>query len=204
MLILYGTAFSRASRALVALEELGLSYEHVPLKPLPGSADRERLLRINRNGHIPVLDDSGFVLWESMAINLYLAERHGRPPFWPADPQARARVFQWSLWSQTEIDRRDWQATRRIADPERKKWARDGKVAALRVLDAALADRAWLLGTDFSVADLNVAATLSEPHEGGKIDWDRLDAFELGLRHLGDWLQRCTMRPSWKKVATLP
>ena len=62
MLRLYGTAKSRASRALLALEELSLTYEHVPLIPRPGTADRETLMGLNPNGHIPVLEDDGLLV----------------------------------------------------------------------------------------------------------------------------------------------
>jgi glutathione S-transferase len=202
-LTLYGTAKSRACRSLIALEELGLAYEHVPIFQRGVTPeDRATVARLNPNGHVPVLDDDGFVVWESMAINLYLADKCGGA-LWPRDLRDRARVYQWTLWSQTEIDRPDWQATRRSDDAERVAWARAGKVAALRVLDAALADREYLLGADFSFADLNVAATLSQPNEEGRIDWDRLDPRELGLPALAAWLERCTTRRSWRRVGEL-
>ena len=57
---------------------------------------REKYLRINLNGHVLTLDDDGFILWESVAINLYLAEKYAPAPLWPASMQDRARVYQWS------------------------------------------------------------------------------------------------------------
>ena len=203
MLRLYGTAKSRASRALLALEELSLTYEHVPLIPRPGTADRETLMGLNPNGHIPVLEDDGLLVWESMAINLYLADKHGGP-LWPTDLATRAAVYQWSLWSQTEMDRRDWGKARRGGDEDQVQVARMEKIETLGVLDAALAVRPWLAGDDFTLADLNVASTLSQPNEEGRIDWDRLDPAALGLPALADWLARCTGRPSWARVAELP
>ena len=202
MLRLYGTARSRASRVLLALDELGLAYEHVPLIPRPGTADRETLMGLNPNGHIPVLEDDGLLVWESMAINLYLADKHGGL-LWPSHPAARAAVYQWSLWSQTEMDRRDWAKARRGGDEAATQVARMEKVETLGVLDAALAARPWLAGDDFTLADLNVASTLSQPNEEGRIDWDRLDPAALGLPALADWLARCTGRPSWARVAEL-
>ena len=204
MITLYGPARSRASRALVALEELGLPYRHVPLFEGGDSpAVREKLNALNPNSHVPVLDDDGFILWESMAVNLYLAERFASPPLWPITPRERGLVYQWSFWSQTEIDRPDWNQARRSGDEARIAEVRRQKVARLGVLDRALAGRAWLVGDAFSFADLNVAATLSEPHEGGRIDWQRLDPFEIGLPALGDWLSLCTSRESWRKVREL-
>jgi glutathione S-transferase len=202
--VLYGPSRSRASRSLIALEELGVAYRHEPLFVTRDSPEaRATLDRLNPNSHVPVLDDGGFILWESMAINLYLAERHGGPPLWPGSPRERGLVYQWSFWSQTEIDRPDWDQARRSGDDARIAEVRRQKIARLGVLDRALSGRAWLVGDSFSFADLNVAATLSEPHEGGRIDWQRLDPFEIGLPALGDWLKRCTSRESWRKVREL-
>ncbi len=204
MLALYGTALSRASRSLIALEELGLVYAHVPLFSKGAvPADRERLNELNPNSHVPVLDDDGFVVWESMAINLYLGDKHGGP-LWPSAPRERALVYQWSFWAMTEMDRPDWNAARRSGDGARIAEVRANKIAALRILDTALAGRNYLLGSAFTFADLNLASTLSQPNENGRIDWQRLDPFELELPALGTWLQRCTTRESWKKVRALP
>jgi glutathione S-transferase len=72
MLKLFGQARSRASRSLWMLEEIGIPYEHVPIRPYTESRAPD-YLRLNPNGHIPTLDDDGLILWESLAINLYLA-----------------------------------------------------------------------------------------------------------------------------------
>src|SRR5262249_51115605 len=61
-------------------------------------------LRINPNGHIPSLEDDGFVLWESLAINMYLAETYAGVPLWPAGAKDHALVYQRSLWAANEIE----------------------------------------------------------------------------------------------------
>lgn len=203
MLTLFGTSRSRAARSIVALEELGVAYHHEPWIPRPGTDDRSALARINPNCHIPVLDDDGLIVWESMAINLYLGDKHGGP-LWPAEVSDRALLYQWSFWVQTEIDRPDWNAARRSGDEKRILQATGAKIVALGVLDNALAERPYLLGKDFTLADVNVAASISQPNEGGKIDWQRLDPDELGLPALGDWLKRITARESWQRVAGYP
>jgi glutathione S-transferase len=78
MITLYGTAASRSSRCFWALEEIGVEYQHVPVE-VNQTRTPEHLLR-NPNGHIPVLEDAGFLVWESMAINLYLAEKYAAAP----------------------------------------------------------------------------------------------------------------------------
>jgi glutathione S-transferase len=203
MITLHGAAASRASRSLLALEELGLPYRQVPLNPWSDAAAAEALAHINPNARVPVLDDDGLVLFESMAINLYLADRYGSAPFWPEDPRDRALVYQWSVWSQTEIDVRARHEARFGSDAALKQRAEAERLAALAILDRALAGRPYLLDDDFTLADLNLAATLCEPWENRRVDGE-VDPVDHGLRALADWLARCTGRASWERVRSLP
>lgn len=203
MITLHGAAASRASRSLVMLEELGLPYEHVPLAPWSDAADAARLARINPNARVPVLDDDGLVLFESMAINLYLGDRYGSAPLWPQNPRERALVYQWSVWSQTEIDVRARHRARLGGDASLRAGAEAERLAALAILDRALSGRPYLFGDAFTLADLNVAATLCEPWEDGRVDGE-VDPAAHGLGALADWLARCTSRASWKRVRGLP
>jgi glutathione S-transferase len=202
VLTLYGASQGRPSRSLICLGELGVGYRQVPLKPWENAADAQMLAALNPNARVPVLDDDGLVVWESMAINLYLGDRHGGP-LWPADARGRARLYQWSVWSQTSLDVMARHRARFGKDPDAKAAAEAERLAALAILDAALADRPYLLGDAFTLADLNVAATLVEPWENGRVDGN-LDPAEHGLTALAGWLARCTSRPSWAKVRALP
>ena len=202
MITLYGSSQGRPSRSLVALEELGLAYAQAPMKPWDNAAEAARLAALNPNARVPVLEDDGLVVWESMAINLYLGDRYGGP-LWPADPRQRAALYQWSVWSQTSIDVMARHRARFSQNPGTKAAAEAERLAALVILDHALADRPYLLGEAFTLADVNVATTLVEPWENGRIDGD-LDPATHGLPALGGWLARCTSRPSWAKVRALP
>jgi glutathione S-transferase len=202
MLTLYGSSQGRPSRSLIALEELGLAYTQVPMKPWDNAADAATLAALNPNARVPVLDDDGLVVWESMAINLYLGDRYGGP-LWPTDPRQRALLYQWSVWSQTSIDVMARHRMRFSQNAETKASGEAERLAALAILDAALKDRPYLLGEAFTLADLNVAASLVEPWENGRIDGD-FDPAAHGLSVLADWLGRCTSRPSWAKVRSLP
>ena len=92
MIKLYGTSMSRAGRSLWALEETGVSYDHVP-HGFTGETRKPEYLKINPNGHVPALDDNGTIIWESMAINLYLAEKYGKDSLWAINCRGAWRVL---------------------------------------------------------------------------------------------------------------
>src|ERR1700690_2848018 len=102
MLKIHGSSQSRTSRCLWAAEEVGVKYEQIPT-PVP-EAKSPAHLKLNPNGHIPVIDDDGFVLYESMAINFYLAAKYGKAPLWPESLQDRALANQWSYWAMLEVE----------------------------------------------------------------------------------------------------
>ena len=78
MVKLYGVPRSRAMRSLWMLEEVGVPYENVKTMFGPTGSRTPEFLRINPNGHIPAMVDGDLVLWESLAINLYLARKYGK------------------------------------------------------------------------------------------------------------------------------
>ena len=89
---IYGVAGSRAYRVLWMANELGLDYEHVPVHFGDGSCKTPEYLAINPNARIPAIDDDGFKLWESMAINLYLAKKHDQG-LWPKSLEGEAQAL---------------------------------------------------------------------------------------------------------------
>src|SRR5439155_4550089 len=159
-------------------------------------------LKINPNGHIPAIDDDGLVLWESMAINLYLAKKHSPAALYPARLEDEARVWQWSFWGMTEVERPVLTALfHRALLPEEK---RDAALAdeserqlgpPLRVLDGAVAGSPYLLGEHFTVADLNLASILS---------WARPARIDFSaMPKAADWLRRCAERPAARAAREL-
>jgi glutathione S-transferase len=190
---IYGVARTRAFRALWMAEELGLVYEHVPVEIGDAGARTPEFLAINPNGRLPVIEDDGFVLFESLAITLYLAKKHGYGRLYPAMLEAEARAWQWTIWAVTEVDRgvNIWSLHAvRLPPDERDAAKREEALAVLaapfKVLDNALAGRRYLVGGDFTVADLNVAAVISRA-----VDMD-LSA----VPNLKSWLVRCLERPA--------
>ena len=81
---LYGTSKSRALRSIWAIEETGIEYEHIPTS-FAGDSKKPEYLAINPNGRVPSLVDGDLVLFESMAINLYLAKKYGGA-LYPTNP----------------------------------------------------------------------------------------------------------------------
>src|SRR5206468_12166286 len=165
MIKLYGVPRSRTARAIWMLEELQIPYENVPVSFIEESRKPE-YLKINPNGHIPALQDGDVTLFESMAINLYLARKYDKG-LWPKSTADEGRAFQWSLWAMTELEEPVITALlHRMFLPAAQRDAQKADDAAVRfqtplaVLNGALAGRDWLAGKTFTVADLNVASVL--------------------------------------------
>lgn len=201
MITVYGVARSRAMRVLWMLEELGVPYEHVPTPFANGGARTPELLRINPNGHVPALVDGQTTLFESLAINLYLARKYGQG-LWPRSVEDEGRTYQWSIWAMTELEEPIVTALiHRALRPETERDVAKGADAAQRaakplaVLDGALSDRPYLLGDGFTVSDLNVASVLALAPLA-RID---LEAFAA----VRGWNARCCARPAYDRVREL-
>ncbi len=190
-LTLYGSSHSRSLRVLWMLEEMGIAYEHKPISFELCGKDPE-YLALNPAGTIPCLVDDGCVLAESLAINLHLAEK--MPALLPPGTDARAHALQWSFWVATSLEAEyiRW-ALHSIWMPESYRRPEQAELALkalqrpLNRLETALKEKSWLIGNDFSVADLNVAGVINLLHG-----------------HLGssqptveDWLSRCLSRPAY-------
>jgi glutathione S-transferase len=208
MLTIYGVYRSRASRNIWLANELGVPFRSVPVMQryrLDENAAKDVLhtrspefLNVNPNGHIPSIDDEGLVLHESLAINLYLAKKHGGP-LAPANLAEDGLMTMWALWVATEVEPHAIQVLyHRVAN---KPEARDPKVAqaaidALRapfaVLDKALAGSGYLVGQRFTVADINTAEVVRYA----------LPAPELfeAAPNVKAWLAACHARPAYKSM----
>ena len=198
MVKLYGSSMSRAGRSLWALEEAGVKFEQVTV----GETRKPEFLRINPNGHVPTLDDNGTIIWESMAINLYVAEKYGKAPLWPSTVEGHGACYQWSLWSMTEVETAllDVVYHRLMLPPDQ----RDEKLALagieklkapLKVLEDQLQKSEYLLGKEFTIADLNVASVLSIAQ------YIQLDLSPTPTAQ--KWLQKCLERPANQRVSAM-
>ena len=209
MLTIYGVYRSRASRTLWLADELGLSFEHVPVIQHyrlsdPAAADAPLntrspgFLAVNPNGHIPSIDDDGVVLHESLAINLYLAKKHGGP-LAPANVAEDGEMTMWSLWAATEVETHALNVLyHRLGNPQGAKdpAVANAAVAALRqpfaVLDTALARDGHPVGGRFTVADINLAEVVRYAQAAPEL-------FEAAPR-VKAWLAACQARPAFRKM----
>ncbi|HUY27188.1 MAG TPA: glutathione S-transferase family protein [Candidatus Binataceae bacterium] len=201
MTTLYGTSQSRAARSIWALEELGVKYNHVPTS-FAGETRTPEHLKRNPNGHVPVLEDDGEIFWESMAINLYLAAKYGKAPFWPEADAARGHAVQWSFWAMTEVEPHlmtvlmhklflpaEQRSQKAVAD------ATSALGAPMAVLEAHLKGRGYLLGNEFTIADLNAASVLSL---AAYVQHDL-----SGTPTAKAWYDKCLARPAFKKASAM-
>lgn len=198
MLRIHGSVRSRATRTLWMAGELGLSYEHNDILPRSPATKTAEFLALNPNARLPVIEDDGFVLSESMAINFYLAKKH-KSPLYPSDPKNESLALQWSFWETDRTDRQITDYVNNTTGPEdqRNKAVADAAwaalVASLEVLNGALAKTSWLAGPDFSIADLNVAGALYRALFLDLAAWP----------NVARWLARCWDRPAAKKVRAM-
>lgn len=201
MITLYGHPFSRAHRVMWMLRELGLAFEHVPTDFIHGGTRALDYKAINPNGRVPALVDGDLTLFESLAINLYLARKEGGP-LAPATLVEEALATQWSLWVANEVEGPLLFAAANLAlfSPEgrRPDQAAIGLAKLARpfaVLDGHFTDHQWLIGDRFTVADLNVATVMSLIPICG-IDVTTWPA-------MAEWLMRCLDRPAaddWRPI----
>jgi glutathione S-transferase len=199
MLRIYGSPKSRTVRVLWMVGELGLTYDHKDWLPRAPETQTPDYRALNPNGRVPTIDDDGFILTESMAINFYLAKKH-KSPLYPADPKNEALVLQWSLWETDRLDRqlvnyvrhtKEYPEAQRKPEIAAEMWKE--MTASFDVLESALKKNEWLAGPSFSVADLNVSAALYRALTLDLAKWPKLKA----------WLNRCWERPAAQKVRAL-
>jgi glutathione S-transferase len=193
---LYGGTKNRGRRCYWMAKELGIEIEAIDIDLHTGQHRSPEFLKINPNGHVPVLDDDGFILNESLAINLYLAKKVGGP-LAPASLQEEALFMQWSLWVTNEVERHLITILEhRMILPEGKRdpaladaaWEKLQK--PLGVLEQTLSGRDYLVGNRFTAADLNVSIAMSLI--------PRLALEITRFPNTRAWLDTCLGRPAGK------
>ncbi|WP_299414776.1 glutathione S-transferase N-terminal domain-containing protein [uncultured Sulfitobacter sp.] len=179
----------------ILLEELGLEYDVLPINIGAGVQHNADFRALSPNGKIPALQDDGITLFESGAIILHLAEKHGA--FLPADGQARADALAWTFWQVGGLGPMIGQWGHFQMAPEKLPYAIERYLAeTLRlfdVLEKRLAEQPYLAGGMYSVADI-----MTFPWAKGGLQFldgavaDRLTP----LAHTRRWIQQIDTRPA--------
>jgi glutathione S-transferase len=180
------------------LEEMGEPHQLIQKSTRTDELQSAEYVRLNPNARIPTLVDGDFVLWESMAINLYLAQKYAGPMHC-TDPKILGVAAQWSFWAMLEMEALLLDLLQhRAVLPE---FARDASYAErdelllrkpLAVLNNALSERDHLADRQFSVADLNVASILV---------WGKMGRLDLSpYPNVAGWLDSCLTRPAYGRV----
>src|SRR5262249_2742770 len=196
----------RAFKALAVARHLGLAFELCPVDLLNGAHMKPEFGALNPNRKMPVLEDDGFVLWESNAIAQYLASKKPESGLLPADPRRRADVVRWQCW---ELAHWDPACATLIFERLLKKLFGQGEpIPAVEqkgedeirrygaVANEWLRGRRYLCGDALTLADFSVGAWLNYASQA------RYPVDEF--RELRRWYADLMELPAWRESIVTP
>ena len=196
----------RAFKVLAVARHLDLDVEICPVDLLNGAHLRPEFVALNPNKKMPVLEDDGFVLWESNAIMQYLSSKRPERGLLPTDPRGRADVSRWQFWESAHWDpacatlifERLLKKVLGQGDPTPSQVEKgENEVRQLGgVLDAWLAGRRFLCGEHLSLGDFSVGAWLNYAGPA---------AYPIeGLRAIRRWYAGLMEMPAWRESIVAP
>jgi glutathione S-transferase len=193
---IWGRANALNVRKVVwAANEVGVRCERIDAGRGQGVVDTAEYARLNPNRLVPTIDDNGYVLWESNVIVRYLFARYGTDKLYPTDLQARFDAERWMDWAGIDLLRAYRTAfnaytgnnpSARTAEITQESF--DKTNVLLAILDQRLADRPYVMGEHFSMADIPAGAIVD--------DWMNLGRLVPGLMNLKAWYGRLRERPA--------
>jgi glutathione S-transferase len=199
MLKIYGSVMSRASRNIWTAEEACAPYELASLDFRKGEHKQPAFLAINPAGKMPAIVDGDVAMSESMAINVFIAQKYAKGKLWPADEKGQAKCLQWTLWAAAELEPVAYGRLREVYF--KKEEDRDQALLAdlaekakpiVAVLEVALQNSAFVGGNVFTVGDINVACAM---------EYLVRTNFDLApWPKTAAWYKACTERPANTKV----
>jgi glutathione S-transferase len=203
MVKIYGQARSRAFRVIWLCLESQIPFEHLPvtINVQNAGCKDEWYVALNPNARVPTVDDDGFTLWESAAINLYLAEKYGSA-LYPRTPEEKGRMLQWAFFVANDVEgpmitvfinRNGFPKEK--CDPVLAERAERELPMKLKILEQQLAKTAYFGGDRWDMSDFVVASTL---YLLFVIRYD-FSAFPK----LGEWLAASVERPAAREARLL-
>ncbi len=164
MLKIWGRLNSlNVQKAMFCVLETGVAYTRTDAGMEHGVVSSDEYKAMNPNSVVPTIQDDDFVLWESNVIVRYLAAKHAAGVLWPLDPRQRADSDRWMDWQQTTFNppltTAFWE---RVRTPGKTPAAQLEQASqrlekSIDILEAALAQREWLGGASFNMADCAMA-----------------------------------------------
>jgi glutathione S-transferase len=204
MLKIWGRMSSiNVKKVVWTAQELALDIQRTEAGGLFGVVKTPQYMALNPNSLVPVIEDDGYVLWESNVIVRYLCAKHSPGELYPADLHERFDAERWMDWQQTTLNPASrpgfWQLVR--TPPEQRNAAvlaaSNAAVETLMaLLDEHLAQRRYMVGERFTVADIAIAC---EAHR-----WFGLPQPRQERPHLERWYDSIRARQASKGVLDLP
>ncbi|HEX5093253.1 MAG TPA: glutathione S-transferase family protein [Burkholderiales bacterium] len=204
MLKLYGQYRSRAFRVAWLCKESNIPYEHhnVTINVEGATCKEPWYAALNPNQRVPTIDDDGLVMWESAAINLYLAEKY-KSPLWPKDATGKARALQWAFYIANDVEPAMIviQRNRYMLPPEKRDAAAADEaekqlVPKMKVMEAYLAKHRHFSGDAWGLADFMVASVCYSMWINKFTLLDQFPTFKA-------WLDASVERPGAKEARKL-
>ena len=204
MLKIWGrTSSVNVQKVMWTVAELGLAHERVDAGLHYGGINEPWYRAMNPNGRVPVLDDDGFVLYESNAIVRYLAAKHGAGSMWQDNLAVRADGDRWMDWATSTVapplTPLFWGLIRTAPDkrnPEAIEVERLKTEEVMKILDARLADRPYVAGDTFTIGDIPLGCFAYR--------WYALPIEHGEHPHLRRWYERLQARPAFRANVMLP
>ena len=204
MLKIWGRANSiNVQKVLWVCGELNLPFERIDAGMQFGVNNTPEFKAKNPNALVPLIDDAGFLLWESQAIVRYLARKHGLGSVCPSDAMACADADRWMDWNATTV----WPSLRPVfwnlvrTPPEKRDMplvasSRTALATSMGILNAHLAGRQYVAGDAFTMGDIPLGVSAHR--------WFRMEIERENLPHLAAYYKRLQARPAYAKYADLP
>jgi glutathione S-transferase len=191
---------SNVRKVLWCIEELALEYERAEAGGTFGVVDSPEYRALNPNGRVPMLEDGGFVLWESNVIVRYLSAEYGSDTSWYQDDnRVRAQADKWMDWTTSSFAGafRDvfWGILRTPA--EQQDWVKINasiKTCAelLVIPDQALAEKPYLSGDEIGMGDIPLGSFIYA--------WFEMPIERPSMPHLEAWYERLKLRPAYRNA----